>query len=210
MTFGSTSIVPGKLPDTSNPGNPICMSPMPIGYRIGIAFGYWEPYALVDVTRDPFCMVNLGISIPVGSFGNDIGSQQGNGGQQARGAFFWVHWYKYPLMFWLNILTDVTCMDTGNFDIAYLTELDPTWNDDQLAFILNPEAILVGNQIAQLACAADATKTIAGNSLPIDALFWCLGSQGSAYPLTGNVSQEVSNIQAATQGAARWAQLCSG
>ena len=43
----------------------------------------------------------------------------------------------------------------GDFDIAYLTELDPTWRDDELGFILN-QAILFGNLIAQAACAADS------------------------------------------------------
>lgn len=203
MSFGNVALVPSSFPDTGNPSDPICICQMPIGYRIGIAFGYWEPEALADVTRDPFCMVNLGISINMGMLNNDIGSEQGNDGAAGRGAFFWVHWYYYPLMSWLNILTDVTCMETGDFDIAYMTELDPTWQDDQLAFLLNPEAILFGNPIAQEACAADATTTLAGNELPIDSLFWCLGSQGSAYPLTGNISDQVTDIQAATQEAER-------
>jgi conjugal transfer pilus assembly protein TraU len=41
-------------------------------------------------------------------------------------------------------------------DIAYLSEIDPTWVDSSLTTILNPEAILFANPIAQGACAADA------------------------------------------------------
>ncbi|XNT05817.1 TraU family protein (plasmid) [Vibrio splendidus] len=34
--------------------------------------------------------------------------------------------------------------------------------------------------------------------LPFDFLFWCLGSQGSAYPLTGNTNYRDTPIQAGT------------
>jgi len=129
----------------------------------------------------------------------DIGDS-GLGGKQmmrpdSSGSFYYVHWYKYPLIYWLQIITSLACMQTGEFDIAYLTELDPTWNDDELSFVLNPEAVLFGNQAAQTACAADATSAQVG--LPLDKLFWCAGSQGSLYPLDGTVADEKSPISAA-------------
>jgi hypothetical protein len=68
--------------------------------------------------------------------------------------------------------------------VAYITELDPLWNADELSFILNPEAILFGNPIAQAACAADCVAATAG--FPLNPLFWCGGCQGSLYPFTGN------------------------
>lgn len=198
VTLGSTAVISSGIPDTSNPGNPVCLCPMTIGYRIGISFGYWEPYALADITRSPFCMVNLGMQIDVGDLSHDIGDEQNGQGTVGYGGFYWAHWYKYPLIYWLQILTQVACMDSGDFDIAYLTELDPMWNDDALAFVLNPEAVLFGNPVAQASCAFDAAATTGGAGLPVDSLFWCLGSQGSAYPLTGNYSAHESNIQAAT------------
>ncbi len=198
ITIGSADVASGSEPDTSNPGNPVCICPLTVGYRIGISFGFWEPYALADVTRDPFCMVNLGTQINVGDLSHDIGDTQNGQGTVGYGGFYWAHWYRYPVIFWLQILTQVACMQTGDFDIAYLTEIDPMWNDDVLAFIMNPESVLFGNLIAQSSCAFDAAKTTGGKSLPIDELFWCLGSQGSAYPLTGNYSEHVTDIQAAT------------
>ncbi|GAD28578.1 conserved hypothetical protein [Photobacterium leiognathi lrivu.4.1] len=74
-------------------------------------------------------------------------------------------------------------MATDNFDVAYLSKLAPFWDDDELAFALNPEAVLFDTPVAQLPCIAESVKTSTGKSLPMDALFWCLGSQGSAYPL---------------------------
>ncbi|MFA0639497.1 TraU family protein, partial [Vibrio sp. 10N.222.48.F6] len=90
------------------------------------------------------------------------------------------------------------CMATDVFDVAYMTEIDPLWDDDELSLILNPEALLFGNLVAQLACVPEALLTSTNTALPIDALFWCLGSQGSAYPLTGTTNYRDTPIQAAT------------
>ena len=195
ISIGGFDVVPGDYPDTKNPSMPIELcagdnSPIPV---IGLNIGFWEPFALTDVTPEPYCMVNLG------GFTMDIGNA-GRGGKQVRdpvnsASFYYVHWYKYPLLLWLNIITAVGCRQGGDFDIAYLTELDPTWNDDELGFVLNPEAILFGNPIAQAACTADAIKAQFG--LAIDKLFWCIGTQGSIYPLTGRVFDEKGPIQAA-------------
>jgi len=100
------------------------------------------------------------------------------------------------LLYWLNILTDALCVESGDFDIAYLSELDPTWQDDELTFLLNPEAAVFGNLLAQAACGADSLASLAG--LPIDSLFWCAGAQGSMYPLNGRVQEHVGGVQAST------------
>ncbi|MEB2373464.1 TraU family protein, partial [Klebsiella pneumoniae] len=78
-------------------------------------------------------------------------------------------------------------------DIAYLSEIDPTWVDSSLTTILNPEAILFANPIAQGACAADALAS--AFHMPLDVLFWCGGSHGSLYPFNGQVSNESSPLQ---------------
>jgi conjugal transfer pilus assembly protein TraU len=84
-------------------------------------------------------------------------------------------------------------MQTGDMDIAYLSEVDPMWNDSTLSMIINPEAALFGNLIAQAACAADAAASSAG--LPLSPLFWCAGAQGSMYPFTGYTSGEFSPLE---------------
>lgn len=78
-------------------------------------------------------------------------------------------------------------------DIAYLSEIDPTWTDSSLTTILNPEAVIFANPIAQGACAADAIAS--AFNMPLDVLFWCAGSQGSMYPFNGWVSNESSPLQ---------------
>ena len=194
ITLGNTALFHQGNPDTENPSSPLCACGDPIP-RVGISFGFWEPVRLVDVTRQPYCFVNLGGSLM--TLGNAVGA--GAVSSQASGrdtSFYHVHYYIYPILYWLNLITDALCMETQGFDLAYLTELDPTWGDDELAFILNPEAILFGNPIAQAACAADCTQASA--HLPNDKLFWCGGCQGSLYPLTGHVQAHIGGVQASS------------
>lgn len=193
LTIGSTTVSSGKVPDTSNPGSAIqfCPAPPPLFVRPGLAIGYWEPMALTDVSRSPGCLVNLGgVSVNLGKTGMGTAKKDD---KQVNDAFYHVHWYKYPLTYWLNIITSVGCLEGGDMDIAYLSEIDPTWTDSSLTTILNPEAIIFANPIAQGACAADAIAS--AFKLSLDVLFWCAGSQGSMYPFNGWVSNESSPLQ---------------
>ena len=194
ITIGSVPVAHQGWPaDTLNPTSPVQVCPFTPVARIGVAMGYWEPSALVDVTRFAGCMVNIGIHVSIPGLGVGGGHQSGS---PSHGTFYNVHWYKYPLAYWLNIITDASCVQSGDMDIGYLSELDPTWNDDELATLLNPEAVLFANPIAQMACAADAIASSA--HLSLDPLFWCAGSQGSMYPFTGHTSNEFSPLQSST------------
>lgn len=158
MSIGSIQVSSNGLPDTRNPSSPIqsCPFPPPIFKRIGVAVGFWEPVATTDVTRSPMCMVNMGGMKIGGMKKTVIGSSTSTSSKSRDGSFYHVHWYKYPLISWLGIFTDDMCMQGGQHDIAYLSELDPMWNDDALSIYVNPEAALFGHPIAQLACIADA------------------------------------------------------
>lgn len=196
LSIGKTPVVnSADLKDTPNPSSPIGICPSSIGYRVGLNIGFWEPFALVDVTDTPYCLVNLG------GHKLNLGVKQGRGGKLQEGlgsshAFYHVHWYKYPLIAWLNLITSAGCFQGGDFDVAYMTELDPTWQDSEMSFVLNPEAVLFSNPIAQASCAADSISS-STVKWPLDSLFWCAGSQGSMYPLDGHVSAPVSPAQSA-------------
>ena len=82
------------------------------------------------------------------------------------------------------MVTDFPCLERGSFDLAYLTEVDPLWNDDELTLILNPEAVLFANPVAVAACAADCVAATAG--FGIAEMFWCAGCQGGLYLLDGH------------------------
>jgi len=172
-----------------------CDSPIP---RIGIPIGFWEPFRLADVTMKPFCMVNLGgidLKVKVKTPNGTVGVKEG-GNTGRKTAFYHVHWYVYPVLYWMNLVVNLACMQSESFDIAYMTELDPLWQDDELALWLNPEVILFANPLAQLACSTDCVK--ASTSTPINSLFWCAGCQGGVYPLTGTLGFHNGGVDAST------------
>jgi conjugal transfer pilus assembly protein TraU len=183
----------GGGPDPAGVNKLLCTCDKTIP-RIGIPVSFWEPARLVDVTRTPYCLVNMG-GISVANTGTrgrgDIEEDQDN---VTKKSFYQVHWYTYPVIYWLELLIDFICLENMSIDLAYVTELDPLWNDDEKNSILNPEALLFGNVIAQAACAADCIAASA--SLPLDPLFWCGGCQGSLYPFTGTIDHHTGGVQA--------------
>jgi conjugal transfer pilus assembly protein TraU len=191
LTIGDIPLMSDGQPDTSNPSSPVCYCNNPP--RLGVSIGFWEPVRLVDVTRTPFCMVGLGgLSLDPG-IDAPRGAQVGHDAK-TRNSFYQVHWYANPILAWLEVLLDFPCMEQGSLDLAYLTEVDPLWADDELTALLNPEALLFANPVAKAACAADCVAATAG--MPQASLFWCAGCQGSLYPMNGHVAAHVGAVQA--------------
>lgn len=186
--------------DTPNTTQPLCSCPpsMLRPIPIGIPISFWEPVRMVDVTRTPYCLVNLGgiqmMEKGVQGAGSVENARQNGNASRMRDSFYQVHWYMYPVLYWLELIVDLVCMEKGDVDLAYITELDPFWNDDETAFILNPEAVLFANPIAQAACAADCV--MASTGFGRDELFWCGGCQGSMYPFSGSIPAHVGGVQA--------------
>ena len=187
-------------PDTPNPSSPICLCGLPIP-RIGLSVGVWEPARLLDVTRTPWCFPNLGGHTINPGLHAARGRTGSSGGDGAAGSVWHAHLYMCPLLSWIGALLDLGCLEAGGLDIAWTSELDPAWLDDELSFLLNPEAALFANLPAQAACAADCAASSTG--LPLDPLFWCAGCQGGMYPLTGNVTAHVGGVQASLLTAQR-------
>lgn len=198
ISIGAAEIPPSTMfrPDTENFPSPICVCPNPKfagAPTPGLAVGFWEPTRMVDVTKNPFCMVSLGglKVVPEGL------SLVGGGIDEGENNATWhLHWYLSPFISILNIFLDVACMEMTTFDLAYLTEFDPLFHDDLLAFIINPEAILFANPIAQAVCVADCIAATSWK--PLDPLFWCAGCQASLYPFTGNITGQTNSIQGAS------------
>lgn len=197
ITLGGLEIMAGK-DDAPNPKKLVCVCPKPPAIPVpGVPVSFWEPARLVDVTRSKYCMVNMGLQIQSSHKLKGAGSVATVGGGQAKvkHGFYQVHWYVYPIIQILQLITDFACLELRTeLDIAYLTEIDPLWDDDQKSLILNPEAVLFANPIAQAACAADCLS--ATSSMPLDPLFWCGGCQGSLYPFTGSISAHIGGVQA--------------
>ncbi len=172
-----------NLPDYTDVSSPICICYKNGLPRVGITVSLWEPIAFVETVKDPFCFPSLGIQLNLaGKF--KVNAQGGHSGKDISTYYTYdAHWVKANPFAWLNLLLDFACMQFEGMDIGYLTELDPLWHNDIWASILNPEAMLVANPMAQLACTTDAV-TVDTADFPLDILWWCQGSWGGAYPLT--------------------------
>ncbi len=194
LSIGDAPIFPSSYPDPANPASPICLCGTPIP-RIGLETGYWEPARLIDVTQHPYCFVNLGgiqLELPWSQKKTQISDAE-RGDRTA----YHVHYYIYPLLSWLGILTDFICMESESYDIAYITEFDPTFNDDEVAALINPEVFIFSNPVAIEACAGDCVASTTG--LPVQQMFWCAGCQGTLYPMSGQVPGNYGPLPGAEQ-----------
>lgn len=206
ITLGSIELISVNQQDAykETGGLGLCACGFPP--KFGIKLGFWEPVRMVEVTRTPYCLVALnGLQlhpgIPARVPGARTGSAQLEGSTSF--AFYHAHWYINPILHWLEVLLDFPCIERAGLDLAYVTELDVTWEDDQLAALLTPEMYLTANLPGVAACAADCVA--ATIDWPLDELWWCNGCGGPLYPLTGNIAAHVSGRQSSAHLAARLA-----
>lgn len=194
ITLSGINITPG-IKDFAHYNTPICIC-AGTPPKIGIPITFWEPVRLVDVTRHPYTLVGLGgIKLSTSKL-KDRGSVSAIAEAPSQTSFHHVHYYTYPILSLLGVLTDLQCIEKGELDIAYMSEFDPLWCDDSLQNIFNPEVFLFSNPLAQLACLADCTQSSLNK--PEDKLFWCAGCLGSLYPFGGHISHHVGPLQSSS------------
>jgi conjugal transfer pilus assembly protein TraU len=196
LKIGDMTVYSGGREDTKNSSGIPCMCkkkgvPVP-----GLPVSFWEPARLADVTRTPYCMVGLGGFQMMKTVKKHGSVARKSNDEALKHSFYHVHWYIYPVMYWLEILTDFICLEQASIDVGYMSEFDPLWSNDELNAIINPEAILFANQIAQLACGADCMAATIG--FPLDSLFWCAGCNGSLYPFGGFIEHHKSGVESST------------
>tara|TARA_B100000424_G_scaffold266487_1_gene257703 strand:- start:11582 stop:12649 length:1068 start_codon:yes stop_codon:yes gene_type:complete len=169
----------------------------------GIPTSMWEPARMIELTYKPGCLSSLGgLELPFdkaryGYHGGGKGLDEGSDNYQH------FHYYAFPLLTVLDLFSGGRCNAGGysDLDIMYLGEIDPTWSDDTLAYFTNPEAIAVANPAATAACAADAISSTAKK--PISSMFWCAGSWGTMYPLSGNADKSMDLINGSSRRSAQ-------
>ena len=169
--------------------SPVCVCPTPLGIpRIGIPISFWEPARYIETVKDAYCFPSLGFGMPNPTPGFLDGSAiYGGGSQEGSSVFRQVHFFIYPIWSLMELFIDSVCIEHSGFDLGYMTEVDPSWNDDELALIMFPETLLFANLPAQLSCMADAVASNAGK--PLAPMYWCMGSWGSTYPITGHICE---------------------
>jgi len=169
--------------------------------HIGFTLSMWEPARLIELVRKPGCSPAMGgVKLPV-----DIVRTTGFSGDASYDAsdmaFRNYHYYAFPLLIMLDLVYHNRCYSDGyqDMDLMYMSELDPTWNNDELALLTATESLVFANPIALSACLVDSISSTAG--APQNSLFWCAGTWGFIYPLSGNVQTtgalpRISSLQA--------------
>lgn len=179
---GNSSDVPDGAAD-----QPLCFCTDDAGVpRPGALTSFYEPHAMVEFQRVPGCSSVLnGTRFPFDRI--NMGAHARGGKKGANETFMHYHWYVFPLMKMLEMFTNAGCNPDGyaDLDLLYMSEIDPTWNNPEIAFFSNPEAAAVANPVALLACSADAVAANTGH--PLNSMFWCAGDWASTiYPLSGD------------------------
>jgi conjugal transfer pilus assembly protein TraU len=170
--------------------------------HIGFTLSLWEPARLIELVRNPGCSTLLGIKFPLGLI-RTTGFSGDASYDASDQAFRNYHYYLFPLLPLLDLLHKNRCYSdgfAGDIDVLYLSEMDPTWNNDELALLTAMESLVFSNPIALSACLVDSISSSAG--IPQNALFWCAGTWGFMYPLSGNAqvtgaSPRFTSLQAA-------------
>lgn len=204
LVIGGVKLIQSDIkPDLDmDVSSPVCLCKYKKSVVLGLSAGFFEPARLAETVKDPYCFpivgASTGDSANIGFLGGTHTERTENKDQES--VFQQAHWFIFPAFAIIDMFVDLPCISEKSFDIAYITEIDPLWNDDSVAFLINPEVLLFANPLAQISCAADAIASTLGK--PINPLFWCAGAWGSAYPLTGHVNSD-SYIQGNALLAAR-------
>lgn len=182
----------GDVPDGAASAMPFCYcldnNNIP---EFGTQMSMYEPARIVDVTRTAWCSPSLG-GVRLRSSTRSIGGLGDSTGDNGDKAFYHYNYYAFPLLIMLELFVQSSCNKDGymDFDLMYTSPVDPTHNDDELSFFLNPEIAWAAQPVALATEIPDCAAASIGQT--IDKFFWTAGCWGNLYPLTGNVIHQGS------------------
>jgi conjugal transfer pilus assembly protein TraU len=160
---------------------------------------FWEPYRLIEFERTPGCLSVLnGTKLNVNqlNIGRHEETDVTSDANRANTIFTHYHYYAFPVTTLLSLFAGKGCNPGGyaDMDLMYLSEIDPTWSDSEISAFTNPEALLFANPASLIACLPDDIAAAFG--YPINALFWCAGTWGLVYPISGHLDDSAGVLRA--------------
>lgn len=168
---------------------PLCMCWNGDVPSVGVQTSFWEPNRLMEYQHLSGCMSALnGVRLPTNYLTGGRDQSLIANPRRDQTFFRQYHYYSFPIMTMLDMWFPANC-NPGAFhdlDVMYISELDATWQYDELAYFMTPEAALTATPLGVAACIPDALTSAVGK--PIERLYWCAGSWGEIYPLSGAVS----------------------
>ena len=200
-----------NIPHTA--AGPTCYCPSrayPYIWTPGLTASMWEPAHIIEMVRTPGCSPTLGTSFSTAASSSSIFTMSSMGahqeGETERAAYYNTHYFLFPLAKVLDMFQDAVCSNNWGYDldVLYMSEIDPTWRNEEISIYQTPEAVLFANPIAETACIADAVAATADQ--PIDPLFWCAGAN-HIYPFSGLAPQSSRPSETMTLAAKELGQL---
>ncbi|AYV11549.1 TraU family protein [Shewanella algae] len=189
FTEGFSLVGIGNKPEGASGNNPLCTCTDNLGVPFaGTKLSYFAPLRLIETVKLPWCSPSLG-----GITLQDDYAGMGKVTKKNREGFWHTHYFAFPLMEMLEVMY-IDCHQDGyvDLDLMYITEVDPTWNNDILALMLSPEAILFATPLAQPWCASDCSL-VSADKAP-ESTFGCAGCDGHLYPFTGRVRGQSDTV----------------
>jgi conjugal transfer pilus assembly protein TraU len=195
ISFPGFGPVGGTVPDgagsTTGFDDTICNCPDKNGVpKFGFSAAFNNPSRMMEVVRTPHCYPLLGGA----KFSNSFAGQglKSNGkGEAADKGFYQYHYYAFPLTAMLELLDVPNCNSEGfvDMDLINMSEYNPAHSDDELAFFMTMESIVLG-ALSPICIADCASATFLEH--PLEPLYFCAGCWGSLYPFTGNILTDKS------------------
>ncbi|MDX9814671.1 MAG: TraU family protein [Sulfurimonadaceae bacterium] len=182
IRIGGVQTVPGMgTEDYVNYPISYCVCPKPWPMP-GVPLEYWQPNSIIDVSNIPNCIPTFGMSMPIAVVAGSSFQEINKSNTQNKESYQ-ITYIKYPLLSIFGMFADSMCQTSDtSIDFGYFSTIDPLWQNDMWSILVNPDAFLFANPIAQFACIADALTSMFGFSL--DPLYWCFGSWNQTFPLT--------------------------
>lgn len=175
-----------------------CSCPTKIGApEIGFISGFWNPGHILEVVRTPMCSPALG-GVRLGD-SMDIMGQRGmpNGeGENLEKTVYQSHYFVFPLVAMLNLSSMPNLNHSGfsDMDLLQISELFFDWVDDEAHMHFNMVGLMIGANPSTMAlCTLDGIEATAG--VAKENRWMCMGAWGPAYPLTGNVTTNISPVR---------------
>lgn len=203
ISIATVAIGDGDNPPRMGYDEPLCECnwriPFLSSIPYGLSFSFWAPMYITEVVNRSGCMLTTGEKTMSGYEAQTSG-KGGVGDTQNSNQRRQVHFFIFAIFKLLDLFAELFCSaGTKGFDLAYMTEVDSTWQSDIWSTGFFPESSLFANVGARVACMVEAAKINIGQSYNIDAMWWCLGNF-HLYPVTGNDNttnaSENSNMKA--------------
>lgn len=135
IKLGGVTLSSGNNADPETDANRLCLCASGANITVGLNMSFWEPLRTAEVVRTPYCFPSLGgMELNVGIRAPAHGRTPNKSTSAQRSSFYQVHWYFTPWLFILEVLLDTKCLEQSAWDLAYMTELDPLWDDSVTTF----------------------------------------------------------------------------